>query len=126
MRAVILGDTAGMERFRELTSAQYKCADAVFVVFAVDDQASYDDVEKWLGEANKYVNDKVPRILLANKDDLEEGRVVTPEMSQALATKCGLKLYETSAKTGKNVHEFLAEAIWPSKPAAKSGCCTVQ
>ena len=123
----MLGDTAGMERFRELTSAQYKAADAVFVVYSVENKESFDDVDKWLGEADKYVDKKIPRILLANKDDLVDERVVTSEMGAQLAAQRGIKFYETSAKTGKNVRDMLAETIWPSQQKAqKSGCCLIQ
>lgn len=124
-RNVILADTAGQERFRELTSASYKSVDAVYVVYAVDDEATFRNCDKWLGEIDRYVQNKsVPRIVLANKADLASTRAVTADAGAAYAQSRGLPYLETSAKTDQNVYDALQLAFAPPKPA-KSGCCVL-
>jgi len=123
---VILTDTNGQERFRELTSASYKNVDIVFIVYAVDDQESFDHVEKWLGEVNRYVTNKsVPRVIVGNKADLDQHTIST-EQGQALATSKGLRFLETSAKTQQNLPEMIKIAFASLAPAKEGGCCQIQ
>ena len=42
-------------------------------------------------------------VLVGNKSDLADRRVVNTEEGQELADKYGMQFYETSAKTGENV-----------------------
>jgi len=125
-RRVILTDTAGQERFRELTSASYKNVDIVFIVYSVDDKESFDHVEKWVGEVNRYVTNKnVPRVLLANKDDLES-HVITSEQGQNYASSHNMRFLETSAKTDKNLTEIVKIVLTPPKTGREGGCCLLQ
>jgi len=126
-RTILLTDTAGQERFRELTSASYKNADAVFIVFSVDDKESYSHVEKWIGEVDRYLPNKaVPRILVANKIDLSD-RKITTEEAEAFAKSKSMKYLETSAKENKNVQEILNTALSSQMPAKEGGgCCLLQ
>ena len=44
-------------------------------------------------------------MVLGNKCDLDDSRVVTKERGSMLANEHGIKFYETSAKSGLNVEE---------------------
>jgi len=125
-RQVILTDTAGQERFRQLTSMSFKNVDIVFIVYAIDDKESFDHVEKWVGEVNRYVTNKaIPRVLVGNKVDLDS-RVVSTEQGQAYASAHTMQFLETSAKTKQNVDEMVRIALTPPAPAKSSGCCLLQ
>jgi len=126
-RVIILTDTAGQERFRELTSASYKSVDCVFIVYSIDDKASFSDVENWVKQVDLYVSSKsVPRIIIANKVDLDERQVSTEE-GEAYAKSKGMRYLETSAKTDKNVQEIINMALTPQKPEKEGGgCCILQ
>jgi len=127
-RTVILTDTAGQERFRELTSASYKGADIIFVVFAVDDKDSFDHVARWLEECDRYVPPKnhVPRVIIANKVDVDDRKVSTQD-GEAFASSKSLRYLETSAKTDKNVQEILKITLSRQDGAKEGGgCCSVQ
>jgi len=41
-------DTAGQEKFRTITSAYYKGAQGIILVFDVTDRKSFDDVKNWI------------------------------------------------------------------------------
>jgi len=126
-RRVILSDTNGQERFRELTSSQFKNSDIVFIVFSVDDKESYDHVTRWLQEVDRYVTNKtIPRVIVANKIDLET-RVVSSEESSTFALSNKAQYLETSAKTGQNVTDMVKLTFAPSLPEKKGGgCCLLQ
>ena len=98
-------DTAGQERFRTITSAYYRGADGIILVFDVTSAESLDHVHDWLKEVNRYAAEGTVKLLVGNKSDRTADRVVTFEQAQALADELGIPLIETSAKSAKNVEE---------------------
>lgn len=64
-------DTAGQERFRTITSAYYKGADGIIIVYDVTNSNSFDDIEKfWISEVESYAEKNVELLLIGNKKDL--------------------------------------------------------
>ena len=59
-------------------------------------------------------------VLVGNKSDLTESRVVTPEQCRELAQSVGMEYFETSVKEDINVKEvidYIIEALeGPEKP----------
>jgi len=96
-------DTAGQERFRTITSAYYRGADGIIMVYDVTSQESFDHVEEWLSEVDRYANENTSKLLLGNKADLVDEKQVTEETAQRFADKLGIPFLETSAKTSNNV-----------------------
>jgi Ras-related protein Rab-1A len=99
-------DTAGQERFRTITSSYYRGADAVLVVYDVNDKRSYDGINDWLKETDTYASPDIIKILIGNKSDLEGHREVEYSESKKFAESLGMALVETSAKKGTNI-DFL-------------------
>ena len=99
----------------------------MFIVYSIDDKASFSDVENWVKQCDLYVTNKsVPRIIIANKVDLDDRQVSTEE-GEAYAKSKGMRYLETSAKTDKNVQEILNMALNPPKPEKEGGgCCMLQ
>merc|ERR1711997_141721 len=62
-------DTAGQERFRTITSAYYRGADGIILVYDITDRESFSHVNDWLNEVNRYVNESTCKILIGNKCD---------------------------------------------------------
>jgi len=96
-------DTAGQERFRTITASYYRGAHGIIVVYDVTDKNSFENVSKWLKEIDSFAGPNVVKLLVANKCDLTEQRVISAEQGQALASKLGISFVETSAKTATNV-----------------------
>ena len=126
-KPVLLTDTAGQERFRELTSASYKYVDIVFIVYSIDDKKSFENLSKWMGEVHRYATNKdILIVIVGNKTDLD-GRVITTEEGQNFATSKGLQFLETSAKSNTNVPELTKIILTPRKPEKQGGgCCRLQ
>ena len=104
-------DTAGQERFRTITSAYYRGADGIIMVFDVTSTESFDHVNDWLKEVNRYAAEGTVKLLVGNKCDRTADRVVTEAQAQEFATELGIPFIETSAKSAKNVEEaFLTMA----------------
>lgn len=101
-------DTAGQERFRTITSTYYRGTHGVIVVYDVTSGESFANVKRWLHEIDQNC-DVVNRILVGNKDDDSDRKVVLTQDAQRFAEQMGIQLFETSAKENKNVEEmFLA------------------
>lgn len=96
-------DTAGQERFRSVTHAYYRDAHALLLLYDVTNKASFDNIQAWLTEIQEYAQDDVVLMLLGNKVDPAQERVVKREDGEKLAKEYGLPYMETSAKTGLNV-----------------------
>mmetsp|Transcript_47446 Transcript_47446/g.111670 ORF Transcript_47446/g.111670 Transcript_47446/m.111670 type:complete len:232 (-) Transcript_47446:73-768(-) len=99
-------DTAGQERFRTITSAYYRGADGIVIVYDVTCQESFDHVETWLGEIARYTTvDSVSKLVIGNKSDLEDKRAVDPKVAEAFCEGRGIPWLEGSAKTNEKVDE---------------------
>jgi Ras-related protein Rab-1A len=104
-------DTAGQERFRTITSAYYRGADGIIMVYDVTSQESFDHVNDWLKEVNRYASEGTCKLLAGNKSDRSTDKVVTTERAKEFADDIGIPFLETSAKSAFNVEEaFLTMA----------------
>lgn len=103
-------DTAGHERFRTITTSYYRGAHAIVTVFDLSDRETYEHVEKWLEEINKFAKENVLKFLVGNKSDLTNKRQVSSEEIRALVSRLAVPYFEVSAKTADNLFEFFEEA----------------
>lgn len=117
-------DTAGQEKFRAVTNAYYHGSIGAMIVYAVNDRNSFDRVEKWLEEVKKNADPDVLVMVIGNKSDLDEARVVATTEGEALAEKHGFLFMETSAKSSRNVDRAFTElvkGIYEAKKSVPSG-----
>ena len=98
-------DTAGQERFKNIQASYYKGANGILVVYDITNKESFEHVNSWLIEIEKNGNKNVFKILIGNKNDLEEQRAVTKEQGEEFASINGMDFFETSAKTAYQVQE---------------------
>jgi len=98
-------DTAGQERFRTLTSSYYRKAQAIIIVYDITNKESFDDLEGYIREGNRY-SEKSEKFIVANKMDLNGNRVVQRSDGENLASLHGMPHFEVSAKTGEGVDKF--------------------
>eukprot|EP01119_Soliformovum_irregulare_P011682 TRINITY_DN2951_c0_g1_i1.p1 TRINITY_DN2951_c0_g1~~TRINITY_DN2951_c0_g1_i1.p1 ORF type:complete len:205 (-),score=55.01 TRINITY_DN2951_c0_g1_i1:189-803(-) len=104
-------DTAGQERFRTITSSYYRGAHGIIVVYDITDQVSYNNVKQWLQEIERYACENVNKLLVGNKSDLTNKRVVDTNTAKEFADSLGIPFLETSAKNATNVENaFLTMA----------------
>ena len=98
-------DTAGQERFRTVVSSYFKGSHGIFIIYDITNRESFKNLENWLGEIEKNASDKVLKILIGNKCDLEQEREIQFEEGQAFANRNGMQFVETSAKNNTNINE---------------------
>ena len=98
-------DTAGQERFKNIIASYYRGAHGILLIYDVTDKDSFKNLSNWLIEIEKNANKNVLKVLIGNKTDLEDKRVITYNQGKEFADTYGLKFIETSAKKNLNVSE---------------------
>ena len=96
-------DTAGQERYKAITRAYYKGANGAFIVYDITDKDSFDSLDKWVIEVSSIANQKIIKIIIGNKSDLENKRIVTKEEGKLKASSLQAAFLETSALSGDNL-----------------------
>ena len=99
-------DTAGQERFRTITTAYYRGAMGILLVYDVSDDTSIANVRNWMRQIDQNAAENVNRILVGNKSDVGDSeRKVSSKQGQDLAKEFGIKFFETSAKLNTGVDD---------------------
>uniref|UniRef100_A0A7S2Y0T5 Uncharacterized protein n=1 Tax=Fibrocapsa japonica TaxID=94617 RepID=A0A7S2Y0T5_9STRA len=103
-------DTAGQERFRTITSAYYRGADGIIMVYDITHKEAFDHVNDWLAEVDRYAGESTCKLLVGNKSDRTD-RAVETQTAKEYADELGIPFIETSAKSAANVEQaFLTMA----------------
>jgi small GTP-binding protein len=63
-------DTAGQERFRAITSAYYRNAVGVIIVFDLTKPKTFENLTIWLKEVHQYAEPETCIMVIGNKSDL--------------------------------------------------------
>lgn len=135
-------DTAGQERFRTITTAYYRGAQGILLVYDVTDEDSFKNIRNWIKNIENHAADNVEKLLVGNKCDMVGEKVVEKSQGLSLAEEYGIPFFETSAKNNINVveafHTMANEVLVKMKPdnqnndkvvlgnnngKKKSGCC---
>jgi small GTP-binding protein len=94
-------DTAGQERYRAVSTKIYEDARAVLIVYDVTNRSSFQKVAFWHTAVLDKTRLKPTVMLVGNKIDLVENRVVSTEEGVDFAAKNGMLFMETSAKSNE-------------------------
>ena len=98
-------DTAGQEKFDSIASTYYKSADVVIFVYSINIRNSFERVSQWAKQVEEYssIDEQQIRILIGNKVDLNNERVVSTDEGKDLAKKIGcVHFVEVSCKDKTN------------------------
>ena len=98
-------DSAGQERFKNICSAYYRGSHGIIVVYSVDDMDSFNNVKNWLNDISRHASENVVKLIIGNKCDLSDRKVVDFQMAKDFADSLGIPIIETSAKDALNVDE---------------------
>lgn len=104
-------DTAGLERYRAITSAYYRGAVGALLVYDISKHLTYESAERWLKELLEHADPHIVVMLVGNKKDLETLRTVPTEEAKDFAEKRGLMFMETSALESTNVEAAFNEIL---------------
>jgi len=104
-------DTAGQENFRSVTRAYYKASAVAMVVYDISNEESFQHIQAWIKDCKDLAPKTVQLILIGNKSDLEDQRVISKEKGEQLASENNMLFFETSALNGNGVEEAFQKSI---------------
>ncbi len=104
---LIMWDLAGQEKYQVVRSMYFQGCQGALLVYDVTRYNTLDNINtKWLQDFKKYVKKKGVFILIGNKSDLKDQRVIPTEKGKDMASKIKASHFiETSAKLGENIEE---------------------
>ncbi|ROL52434.1 Ras-related protein Rab-10 [Anabarilius grahami] len=86
----------------------------IMLVYDITNAKSFENISKWLRNIDEHANEDVERMLLGNKCDMEDKRIVPKAKGEQIAREHGIRFFETSAKANINIEKAfltLAEDI---------------
>ncbi|OHT17211.1 GTP-binding protein YPT52 [Tritrichomonas foetus] len=98
-------DTAGQERYRSLISTYARNANAAILCFDLSSYASFQSLESWVDELNKFCSNECLVFIVGNKADLQQ-HVPFPAINEWCESR-QYKLFITSAKDGHGIEELV-------------------
>ncbi len=104
---LILWDIAGQDSFFKIRQRFYDNTQGFIVVYDITRKSSLENIKNWYDDVTAHTG-KLPCLLLGNKSDLTERRVINKEDVKEIIEKHEMNFinfFETSAKTGENVKE---------------------
>ncbi|XP_039195131.1 ras-related protein Rab-12 isoform X1 [Crotalus tigris] len=105
-------DTAGQERFNSITSAYYRSAKGIILVYDITKKETFDDLPKWMKMIDKYASEDAELLLVGNKLDCEVDREISRQQGEKFAQQItGMRFCEASAKDNFNVDEIFLKLV---------------
>lgn len=72
----------------------------ILLAYDCTSEESFNNVKNWVRQIEVHANSNVEKILIGNKADLTDKKVIESEQGMALAKEFGMTFFETSARTG--------------------------
>ncbi|XP_044851656.1 ras-related protein Rab-3D-like isoform X1 [Mauremys mutica] len=104
-------DTTVRERYRTISRAYYRGAMGFLLIYDIANQDSFNAVQDWATQIKTYSWDNAQVILVGNKCDLENDRVVATEDGKRLADELGFEFFEASAKDNINIKQVFERLV---------------
>ena len=74
---VKIWDTAGQEKFKHITYQFYRQADGIILGFDLTSEKTFKSISNWVQSIYKVKDEHTPVVIVGNKVDLEDQRVIT-------------------------------------------------
>ena len=95
-------DTVEDEDYQNMLEEWISNANGFILVFAINDNDSFVNIKNLYNKIKSNSMDKIPIVLVGNKCDLEEERIVKKQDAQDYAKLIGAHYYETSVMNDEN------------------------
>ena len=75
----------------------------MIIAFDVTNQDSFENVKTWMNSIYKHADPQIAKVLVGNKVDLDDQRIISHNEAQKIAQEHGMDYFETSAKNNTNI-----------------------
>ncbi|CAI5446184.1 unnamed protein product [Caenorhabditis angaria] len=106
-------DTAGQEDYSAIRDNYYRSGEGFICVFSILDMESFEATSEFREQILRVKNsdNSVPIVLVGNKGDMKDDRVVPIELCRQRAEQWGVQYVETSAKRRENVDKVFYDLM---------------
>ena len=105
---VEIWDTAGQEKFKNITRQYYNGANGVILVFDISDKQSFEKINLWIKDLSDRIDlNNICLILIGNKTDLDDKREISVEEAQNFAEENNFDYYEICAIKNIGITEMM-------------------
>ena len=110
---LVFWDIAGQEKYLQVRPLYFQGCRGALMVYDTTRLETFQNItDSWLKDFKGNVREDTSYILIGNKTDLEESRLVSTDEGKELAKKINAtKFIETSAKTGDKVKEAFKSLV---------------
>ena len=103
-------DTAGQDRYRNLTAMNIKEANIILLICDITNIESFNSLEYWYNQTKEYIDiNEVLYAVIGNKNDLFESQIVLEENIEAFAEKINGYFYLSSSIDENSVHNLFKD-----------------
>ena len=96
-------NTLGYERYRRNMSEYIEDCDGIVLMYDITEEASFDEIKMWIDSLQEHKQGPFARLLLGNKNDIDDQREVSYEEGRQSGEKFQGKFLEVSAKKSDGV-----------------------
>ena len=106
-----LWDTVGQEKYRTMIKNLYLKSQGIIILFDITNETSFINLKNWMSQIKESCGEDIPILLVGNKIDLEDNRVINKERAMEYANNENIEYIEVSSKTGENINKALTSLL---------------
>ena len=106
-----LWDTVGQEKYRAMIKNLYLKSQGIIILFDITNETSFINLKNWMSQIKESCGEDIPILLVGNKIDLEDNRVINKERAMEYANNENIEYIEVSSKTGENINKALTSLL---------------
>ena len=106
---------------KSITRGYYKGSAVAMIVYDITNEQSFSNVENWIRDCKDSAPSTALLVLIGNKSDLEDKRVISKNSGEDLAIENNMMFFETSALNGNGVNDAFQKCIEIIDEKIKSG-----
>ena len=99
-------DIAGQENFKCLTRSYFKNSICAIITYDITNKESFDNIQDWIDEVKNQSSKNTLLVLVGNKIDLENERIVSFDEGKKFAEDNNMLFIETSALNGTGINQL--------------------
>jgi len=111
--ALQIWDFGGQDCFKHIREKFYDSSHGVILIFSLTDKSSLERLEQWINETRPHLENRIPLVLAANKNDLTSERTIDTATIARFINQHDLaaSFFYTSAKTGENISNLFYRLV---------------
>ncbi|CAF4208706.1 unnamed protein product [Adineta steineri] len=96
-------DSSTVKNLHGTTQGFYRGVHGIFIIYDATNKESFQNLNKWLRDINIYGDKDVMKLIIANKCDLAEQKVVNFNKATEYFIRSNISMFEVSAQDSTNV-----------------------